>query len=32
MVSLLRHECNETLVSNLLPDGFSKNLLLWADT
>jgi hypothetical protein len=32
IVSLLRHECNETLVSNFLPDGFNKNLLIWADT
>lgn len=32
MVSLLRHECNETLVSDFLPDGFNKNLLVWADT
>jgi len=32
MITLLRSQCNETSVSHFLPQGFTKNLVLYADT
>lgn len=32
LVTLLRSQCNEASVSHLLPQDFTKNLVLYADT